>query len=78
MITSLLQETLLWLHKMCQRHMKTEMIVKTWPYCVLAVSIDELQQKALKLLQGRLEGNGQFIQSEGRHLEQLRPQQSVS
>lgn len=48
------------------------------PYCVMAVSIDELQQLALKLLQGRLEGDGQSVQGEGQHLEQLRPQQSIS
>ncbi len=44
----------------------------------MAVSIDELQQLALKLLQGRLEGDGQSVQGEWQHLEQLRPQQSIS
>lgn len=53
-------------------------VVAAWPYCVVAVGIDELQQKALKLLQGRLEGNGQSIQGEGHRLDQLRPQQSVT
>lgn len=53
-------------------------VFKVWSYCVMAVSIDQLQQLALKLLQGRLEGDGQSVQSEGQHLEQLRPQQSIS
>lgn len=52
--------------------------VAAWPYCVVAVGIDELQQKALELLQGRMERNGQSIQGEGHHLDQLRPQQSVT
>lgn len=51
---------------------------KVWPYCAVAVSIDQLQQLALKLLQGRPEGDGQSVQGEGKHLEQLRPQQSIS
>lgn len=48
------------------------------PYRVVAVGIDPLQQLTLKLLQGRLEGDGQSAQGEGQRLEQLRPQQSVS
>lgn len=44
------------------------------PYCVAAVVIDQLQQLALKLLQGRLEGDGQSVQGEGQHLQRLRPQ----
>lgn len=51
---------------------------KIWPYCVAAVCTDQLQQLALKLLQGRLEGDGQSVQGEWKHLEQLRPQQSIS
>lgn len=53
-------------------------VSKAWAYRVMAVRIDQLQQLALKLLQGRLEGDGQSVQGEGQHLEQLRPQQSIS
>lgn len=53
-------------------------VTKDWPYCVMAVGIDQVQQLALKLLQGRLEGDGQSVQGDGKHLEQLRPQQRIS
>lgn len=53
-------------------------VLKTWAYRVIAVRIDQLQQLALKLLQGWLEGDGQSVQGEGQHLEQLRPHQSIS
>lgn len=56
----------------------TVCVREAWPYGVLAVSIDKQQQLALKLLQRWLEGDGQPAQGEGQHLEQLRPQQSIS
>lgn len=62
----------------CAWTIKPVCVMEAWPYCVMAVSIDQLQQLALKLLQGRLEGDGQSVQGEGQHLEQLRPQQSIS
>lgn len=58
---------------MCMDHQGCVCVTKAWPYCVMAVSIDQLQQLALKLLQGRLEGDGQSVQGEVQHLEQLRP-----
>lgn len=57
---------------------KTVCVMKAWPYCVLAVSIDQLQQLALELLQGRLKGDGKSVQGEGQRFERLRLQQSIS
>lgn len=54
------------------------MLEKAWPHRVVAVGVDQLQQLALKLLQGRPQGDGQSAQGEGKRLEQLRPQQSIS
>lgn len=59
-------------------HLLWVLLEKAGPHRVVAVGVDQLQQLALKLLQGRLEGDGQPAQGEGKHLEQLRPQQSVS
>lgn len=44
----------------------------------MVVGIDQLQQLAFKHLQGRLEGDGQSVEDKGQHLQQLRPQQSIS
>lgn len=54
------------------------LLEKAWPHRVVAVGVDQLQQLALKLLQGRPQGDGQSAQGEGKRLEQLRPQQSIS
>lgn len=62
----------------CAWTIKAVCVMEAWPYCVMAVSIDQLQQLALKLLQGWLEGDGQSVQGEGQHFEQMRLQQSIS
>lgn len=66
------------LNVLCTWTIKTACVLEACPYCVMAVSIDELQQLALKLLQGRLQGDGQSVQGEGQHLEHLWPQQRIS
>lgn len=62
----------------CKNYQDCVCVMKAWPYCVLAVSIDQLQQLALELLQGRLKGDGKSVQGEGQRFERLRLQQSIS